>query len=90
MKRYRVVVKGIVQGVGYRYFAVQQARRYNIKGWVKNKIDGSVEVVCEGEEDNINEFIKELKRGPFSADVQALSIEEEKYKGEFQDFEVRF
>lgn len=88
--RMNAVVKGYVQGVGYRFFAIRKAKEYNITGWVKNLDDGSVQVVAEGERSIIEEFIKDLKIGPHSASVSDIDIRWEKYTGEFKDFEVRF
>ncbi len=90
MKRYRIIVRGVVQGVGYRYFTLREARDRGITGWVRNREDGSVEVVCEGKEKPLMEFIERLKQGPYSAIVKEVSIEEERYKGEFKNFEIRF
>ncbi len=68
-------VSGIVQGVGYRFFAIRKASLYGIRGFVKNLIDGRVEVVAEGERGLIEEFIKDLRRGPMSAHITDIRIE---------------
>ena len=75
LTRMRVVVRGVVQGVGFRFFAMQLARDYGIAGWVRNRDDGSVEVEAEGEELIVKAFIKDLRTGPRSADVAGLDIE---------------
>lgn len=83
-------IKGRVQGVGYRYFTVQQARELNIKGWVKNNWNGSVETVLHGSADNIEEMIKRLWKGPAAArvtEINELSVYEESEN--FHDFSVR-
>ncbi len=71
----RLLISGIVQGVGYRFFAIRKADVYGLKGFAKNLIDGSVEVFAEGEKGMIEEFIKDLKRGPVSAHVTDIRIE---------------
>ena len=83
-------IKGRVQGVGFRYFTRQNAYDLNIKGWVKNMPDGTVETVISGRRETIREMIKRLMKGPHSArvtDIEELSsnnIEET-----FHDFSVR-
>lgn len=58
------VVTGMVQGVGYRYFAVNEARRCGVAGWVRNCLDGSVEVEAQGEQSLVNAFVERLGHGP--------------------------
>jgi acylphosphatase len=55
-KRIRAVVKGTVQGVGYRYFAVNQAGAMGLVGWVRNVPNSDVEVVAEGDEEKLERF----------------------------------
>jgi len=90
MTRYHIIVKGIVQGVGYRFFAIRKANDYGITGWVRNLPDGSVEVVAEGDKGLLNEFIQELKIGPISAHISDIELTEEEYTGKFNNFDVRF
>ena len=59
MKRYLIKYKGIVQGVGFRYSIYQLAYKYNIVGYIENLSDGSVEVEAQGENANLDEFLKE-------------------------------
>ncbi len=70
-----LIVSGVVQGVGYRFFAIRKAEAYGLNGFAKNLIDGSVEVVAEGDKGLIEEFIKDLRRGPISAHVSEIRIE---------------
>ncbi len=84
--RVHLYISGIVQGVGYRYFAARQAATYGLKGFVKNLIDGTVEVAAEGDRSLLEEFIKDLRRGPFSAHVTDVRIEWEKPTFEFDGF----
>lgn len=69
-----IIVKGIVQGVGYRFFTVAAAKRLNIKGWVRNKLDGTVEAVAQGSPTQLEQFIKELKQGPSGAVVEEVLV----------------
>ncbi|MGC8594727.1 MAG: acylphosphatase [Candidatus Kryptoniota bacterium] len=87
-RRAHIIVTGAVQGVGYRYFAYKHARAYNLKGYVKNLSDGRVEVVVEGNHGLIEEFIKELRRGPVSAHVTGVEVDWEIPTNEFSNFEI--
>jgi len=58
------LIRGEVQGVGYRFFAQRAAARHQVRGHVKNCADGSVEVVVEGAADEVEEFKKDLVTGP--------------------------
>jgi len=89
-KRVYLLISGVVQGVGYRYFAVRTAEKFEVKGWIRNRFDGKVELEIEGEENNLNLFIEELKIGPWSADVKRIDIEERQWTGKFNTFKVRF
>jgi acylphosphatase len=89
-ERVQVVITGYVQGVGYRFFAVRQARQFDVKGWVRNRDDGAVEVVAEGAAGMVQEFVVALRRGPSAADVQSVKVTPETYRGEFQEFTVAY
>ena len=67
-----VVVRGQVQGVGYRAFVEQEARRRGLHGWVRNRRDGSVEAVFAGPRTIVEAMIEACRRGPISARISAL------------------
>ncbi len=90
MSRARVIVAGLVQGVGYRYFAFRKAKDYNLKGYVKNLYSDEVEVVLEGDKGVIIDCIQELKVGPVSAHVTDVKVEWEEGESEYEDFQIRF
>ncbi len=90
MKRVHLIVSGKVQGVFYREFARKEAERLDVKGFVRNLRDGTVEVVAEGDEHKINEFIKSCRKGSFASFVKNVEVKEEKPRNEFDDFEMRF
>ncbi|UCD19445.1 MAG: acylphosphatase [candidate division WOR-3 bacterium] len=69
-----ITVQGVVQGVGYRFFVLNQARLYDIKGYVRNMPDGTVEVVAEGDEGIVKDFINRLRIGPVSAHVTGTKV----------------
>ena len=60
----KIIIKGRVQGVSYRFFALKQAKTFNIKGWVKNEDNGDVKAYAEGDREDLDEYIKYLERGP--------------------------
>ena len=70
--RCHIIVRGRVQGVGYRHFALQTARRLGLKGWVRNRINGTVEIVAQGKRAAIEAFLEALRRGPSMAYVTAV------------------
>lgn len=86
--RVKAVVSGLVQGIGYRFFAQMNAYRLGLFGYAKNLWDGKVEVVVEGEKDKILLLIDILKKGPTLADVKDVEVIWEKYKGEFKEFYI--
>lgn len=72
MPRLHVEVEGIVQGVGFRWFAREAARRLDLDGWVRNRDDGCVEVAVSGSSDALRSFLAELRRGPPGALVREV------------------
>lgn len=88
--RIRAVIKGNVQGVGYRYFAVMKAEGLRLTGYVRNTPNGDVEVVAEGDEATLEQFTAALKRGPMGAVVRDVIAVTLPATGEFKDFEIRF
>lgn len=87
-KSAKIIVRGLVQGVGFRYFCTEVARSLDIKGYVTNLPNGDVELEIEYDEDVINDFIIQLKRGPFSARVTEIKIEEMEFEGKFEIFSI--
>lgn len=69
-------ISGRVQGVGYREWMVAQARVLGIAGWVRNRRDGAVEALVEGEQDALAELLRLCRRGPRSARVDAIEESE--------------
>lgn len=88
-KRAHLVVKGDVQGVNYRYFAKDIAKKMGITGWTDNNPDGSVEMVIEGDSSRVDEFIAWCEQGSPMSTVDGVTVEKEGYTGEFKDFQIR-
>lgn len=90
MVRAEIIVNGLVQGVGYRYFVMRQAEKLGLKGYTKNMYSGEVLTVVEGEKFMIEELFHQLKIGPSYADVKHADLKWEEYKNEFTSFEIRY
>lgn len=82
-------IAGRVQGVGYRYFAEDEANRLGLTGYVRNMPDGSVEVVAEGPRNVLEGFLAILRRGPSGANVTNVRHSFVPATGEFRDFHIR-
>lgn len=90
MKRADIRIKGNVQMVGFRTVIKNTADSLNVKGFAENLEDGSVKVICEGEEEGINELINSIKeKTPSFASIEEMNVAYEEYKGEFTGFERR-
>jgi acylphosphatase len=76
MKRFHIVVRGLVQGIGFRYYSDKEAKRLYLSGWVRNQSDGSVEIEVQGEEKLVLEFIEWVHQGPTNALVESVDITE--------------
>ena len=88
VRSYRILVKGRVQGVNYRYNAQAMAHKYDLTGFVMNTHDGHVFINAEGKEDNIQKFIEWCNTGPRNAEVTEVNAEEQEVSG-FPTFEIR-
>ena len=89
MIRANLVIKGRVQGVGFRANARRKASGLGLKGWVKNLQDGNVELVVEGEEQLVDRLIEWCHHGPSGAYVSDVKIEKTEPTGEFWGFNVK-
>ena len=88
--RSKVIVKGVVQGVNFRYYTQREAQKRGVTGWVRNLADSSVAAVFEGEEEDVEAMVQWCHHGPPSARVTELIVQPEEYRGEFESFSVRF
>jgi acylphosphatase len=85
-----VRIRGRVQGVGFRYSAVYEARRLGLSGWVRNTRDGDVEVWTEGAPEKQELFLKWLRRGPPGARVDSLVCDPLPPTGNYHNFSVEY
>jgi acylphosphatase len=86
----RFLIKGRVQGVGFRYFAVQAARRAGVTGRVRNLPDGAVEAIAEGTLGNLAAFRLELAKGPSFSRVTSVDEQEIQPTNRFTDFDIGY
>ncbi|HEX68351.1 acylphosphatase [Candidatus Calescamantes bacterium] len=90
MVRAHLIISGIVQGVFFRSSMKRMADILKVKGWVKNRWDGKVEAVVEGEEEAVKKLIEWAHKGPPYARVDKVEVEWEDYTGEFDNFSIRY
>ena len=88
--RAHIVVSGVVQGVGYRYFVMRVARRMELTGWVKNRSTGEVEIEVEGPRGLIESLVKELWTGNAWASVRDMDVEWHKFTGKHTGFDITY
>jgi len=89
-ERVHVVVRGRVQGVFYRASTQEKAIELGLTGWVKNRADGAVEVVAEGDREELNELVEWCRVGPKHAYVTDVETNWEPYIGEFREFTIKY
>jgi len=89
IKQIILKVYGIVQGVFFRTFVKAKADELRLVGWVKNAADGSVEVLAEGDEENLKKLIGYCKEGPKFAKVNRVEINWAEATGEFGEFMIK-
>ncbi|MAH47549.1 acylphosphatase [Candidatus Pacearchaeota archaeon] len=87
-KAAKIVVSGTVQGVFFRGFIKKKAEGLGLTGFVRNLEDGNVEVVVEGERENINKLVDFCKKGPEHSIISGLKTEEIKWSGDFKEFKI--
>ncbi|GAB4365222.1 MAG: hypothetical protein Kow009_01960 [Spirochaetales bacterium] len=90
LKAVQLRITGRVQGVGFRYWTARLAERMGVVGWVKNEMDGSVTVVCEGPEDRVNRFVQQVRQGPPGARVDHVEIMPLSQRGIYKKFSIEF
>lgn len=88
--RVRVIIEGRVQGVFFRYHTQEMALHLGVKGWVKNRRDGCVEALFEGNKEKVDQIIQWCHRGPSEARVSHVNITWEDFTGEFGDFSINY
>ena len=89
-KSVRAIIKGRVQGVNFRMETWRAAEDIGVYGWVRNKSDGTVEALIEGDSARVDQMLQWCQKGPPVAQVTDIEVTEEIYQGELKDFSVRY
>ena len=89
MVRRRVIVHGRVQGVGFRFILARAAQTRGVAGWVRNRPDGTVEAVFEGERDAVESLVRFCGEGPRGAAVERVEVFEDEEPDGLRRFDVR-
>ncbi len=84
------IVHGLVQGVSFRYYTIQEATRLAVTGWVRNRSDRTVEVRAEGSRTQLEALLDYLRHGPPAAHVSEVTVEWLPATGQYDSFEARF
>lgn len=88
--RAHLFITGRVQGVCFRAYTEEEAHGLDLKGWVKNLGDGRVEVMCEGEKEDVEKLVEWCRCGPPGALVRDVDISWETATGEFETFTIEY
>lgn len=88
MMRARLIITGLVQGVGFRSYTRNNAKSLGLKGYVRNTKSGKLEVVVEGYEKQIDDLLDLLHKGPFHSQVENIEVVWEEPENKFKDFTV--
>lgn len=83
-----IIVRGMVQGVGFRYFAARRATGLGLTGFARNLYTGEVEIVVEGDRSLVEEFLKDIRVGPRTAHVADVKIQWKEQSHNYRTFEV--
>ena len=90
MEIYEIIVRGRVQGVGFRYYTEKQAETFGLTGWVKNLANGSVQVMVQGEKAEIDTFVDFLRVGPTLSRVSDVSVSRVETNENFNEFRIKY
>ena len=88
--RVHAIISGRVQGVFFRMETKRAAQRFGVCGWVRNRRDGTVEALFEGDNHRVDAIVDWCKQGPPHAHVTDVKIDQREYAGEFDSFEIKF
>lgn len=89
-KAVHAIISGRVQGVFFRMETRRTAERLGVTGWVRNRPDGSVEAIFEGDSEKVDQVVYWCKKGPPAATVTDLQVAETGFTGEFKNFSIRY
>lgn len=85
-----IKASGWVQGVNFRHEALKFAGEFGVSGWVKNTADGSIEILAQGEKENLEKFLAWASRGPPAAEVDTVDFKWREPGEKFETFEIKY
>jgi acylphosphatase len=88
--RAHAIISGRVQGVFFRMETMRAAQRIGVSGWVRNRRDGTVEALFEGDKHQVDAMLNWCKEGPPHAHVTDVKVDVEEYTGEFDGFDITY
>lgn len=88
MRQAHLLISGFVQGVGFRAFVRNNAEKLGLTGWVRNLADKRIEIIAQGDDKMLQEFIKICSRGPFLSEVKSVAVEWEESLKTYSKFEA--
>ena len=87
-KAARLTVQGTVQGIFFRQFVKEHADDLKLRGFVRNLENGTVEIIVEGEMEQIERLVRFVQKGPEHSQIRNVKVEEKKWSGEFKEFKI--
>lgn len=90
MIRQQVKVYGNVQGVGFRFFTLRQAKAFHIKGWVRNNADGTVEIDAQGDKQQMKDFLDMIRIGSPRSHVTEVKVKNVPKLAKYKTFQIRY
>jgi len=87
-ERLHAMVQGYVQGVGFRFFVYRAGLDLQLQGWVRNRINGNVEILADGPKKKLDAFLEYVRKGPQMAQVVKVNVEWQKSKNDLSPFTI--
>jgi acylphosphatase len=87
-KALKIIVNGTVQSVFFRNFVKENADKLNVKGIARSLENGDVEIIAEGEKENLENLLEAVRQGPKYSQIRKVMVEERKYSGDLKEFKV--
>jgi len=87
-KAAKIIIKGTVQGVFFRQFVKGQADDLKLRGFCRNLENNDIEIIVEGEQEQIGRFVRSLEKGPEHSQIRSVDVTERKWSGDFSEFKI--
>ncbi len=90
IKTYNILISGRVHGVGFRYFCLSLADKYDVMGYVKNTPDGKVEIICQSDKEGLDSFLEDIRKGPSFSVITGIIIEDVPENKIYNCFKIKY